>query len=215
MARLERLKGIRVAQQKEKEAAFELARQQEAAAAPKAAPAAVATEAEPVPIDGSSPESTQAANSSEKVLKKRKSAGKSKKHATATGCGSMEAMAAAWADTDRRGKLSMMRQVFKWTDGCGVQYVQREAALGTASMYGDIEASVTDDEFGVSCRHIVFEAHCFKYIHDAAGKVACHCPSSLHTYAVTCTNTLVSHAHTYTRTRPAQPMPMPWHMHTC
>jgi len=33
-----------------------------------------------------------------------------------------------------------MRLLLKWSDGCGVQYVQREAALGTASLYGDIEA---------------------------------------------------------------------------
>ena len=33
--------------------------------------------------------------------------------------------------------LHDMRLLLKWTDGCGCQYVQREAALGTASLFGD------------------------------------------------------------------------------
>lgn len=40
-------------------------------------------------------------------------------------------------DTDRRGKLPDMRIQSKFSDGCGYQYVQREAAHGTASLYGD------------------------------------------------------------------------------
>ena len=56
------------------------------------------------------------------------------------------------------------------------QYVQREAALGTASLYGDTEQlsqQATDPmaKLGVIGAHTVFEPHCFKYIHDAAGKV--------------------------------------------
>lgn len=78
--------------------------------------------------------------------------------------------------TDRRGKLIYMRLLIKWTDGCGVQYVQREAALGTASLYGDTELLGMMQQqlaaaFGVIGMHIVFEPHCFKFIHDAAGKV--------------------------------------------
>ena len=42
-------------------------------------------------------------------------------------------------EIDRRGKLTHMRMLIKFTDGCGVHYVQREAALGTAALYGDIE----------------------------------------------------------------------------
>ena len=69
-----------------------------------------------------------------------------------------------------------MRIALKWSDGCGVQYVQREAALGTAAFYGDIEALARQAadaaaRFGVIALHVVFEPHCFKYIHDAAGKV--------------------------------------------
>jgi len=70
-----------------------------------------------------------------------------------------------------------MRLLLKWSDGCGVQYVQREAALGTASLYGDIEAHAKTmaiaeaAKLGVIGTHVVFEPHCFKYIHDAAGKV--------------------------------------------
>eukprot|EP00966_Prymnesium_polylepis_P257268 5943344-Prymnesium_polylepis.1 len=75
-----------------------------------------------------------------------------------------------------------MRLLIKLTDGCGSQYVQREAALGTASLYGDIEefsrqaaqaaaAAQATASFGVIGMHLVFEPHCFKGIHDAAGKV--------------------------------------------
>ena len=84
--------------------------------------------------------------------------------------------------------LKLMRLLIKWTDMCAVQYVQREAALGTASLYGDTEnlsqrrsstampaaASAADKAaaaFGVIGLHILFEPHCFKGIHDAAGKV--------------------------------------------
>jgi hypothetical protein len=78
--------------------------------------------------------------------------------------------------TNRRGKLPYLRLLLKWTDGCGVQYVQREAALGTASLYGDIEVlaeQATDPmaKLGVIGIHNIFPPHCFKYIHDAAGKV--------------------------------------------
>ena len=81
------------------------------------------------------------------------------------------------SSTDRRGELINMRLLIKWTDGCGVQYVQREAALGTASLYGDTELlgmmlrQQAAAAFGVIGMHIVFEPHCFKFIHDAAGKV--------------------------------------------
>ena len=43
-------------------------------------------------------------------------------------------------------------------------------------MYGDVEVltkQAADEaaKFGVIALHVVFEPHCFKYIHDAAGKV--------------------------------------------
>ena len=54
--------------------------------------------------------------------------------------------------------------------------MQREAALGTASLFGDTEVlsqQATDPmaKLGVIGVHVVFPPHCFKYIHDAAGKV--------------------------------------------
>ena len=43
-------------------------------------------------------------------------------------------------------------------------------------MYGDVEVltkQAADEaaKFGVIALHVVIEPHCFKYIHDAAGKV--------------------------------------------
>jgi hypothetical protein len=60
--------------------------------------------------------------------------------------------------TNRRGKLPYMRLILKWTDGCGVQYVQREAALGTASLFGDIEMHAPESMMwrGVMGMHVVF-----------------------------------------------------------
>ena len=133
--------------------AAEAAAEKEAAAA---AAAKVVAAGEQSADDSTSDEE---AGSSAKALKKRKSAGTKKTPAAAA---SADGEAPSIVDTDRRGKLVNMRLGFKWSDGCGVQYVQREAALGTASMHGDV---------GVIAVHIVFEPCCFKYIHDAAGKV--------------------------------------------
>jgi hypothetical protein len=114
-------------------------------------------------------------------------------------------IAQAFEETNRRGKLIFMRLALKWSDGCGVQYVQREAALGTASLHADIEhhakalAAIeqhAQEWEGVMGMHVVFppyacgkqsallrlpltlcfrsrqgHRHCFKFIHDAAGKV--------------------------------------------
>ena len=81
--------------------------------------------------------------------KKRASAGTSKAPVSAT-AGDTQALG---VDTDRRGKLPDMRIQVKFSDGCGYQYVQREAAHGTASLYGDT---------GVIGLHVVFEPNCFK-----------------------------------------------------
>ena len=103
------------------------------------------------------------------MLKKRTSAGKKRTAAvTTTECDTQAE--AVVVDTDRRGKLTKMRQQLAWSDGCGVQYVQREATLGTASMYGDIEALARQatspaEKFGVFAQHVVLEPHCFK-CHD-------------------------------------------------
>ena len=151
--RLKRLAAIRAAQEAEAEADAIVRAEAEsaAAAADAAAPAA------------------EAGNGKANKHKQRKSAGSSKAKATAHPESTVDA-----ACLDRRGKLINMRMLIKWTDGCGVQYVQREAALGTASLYGDIEAlakKVQMEFGGVIGLHIVFEPHCFKGIHDAAGKV--------------------------------------------
>jgi hypothetical protein len=100
----------------------------------------------------------------EKELQKRKTAGVKRK---AVAVPATEGDTQVEADPDRRGKLPRMRQQLAWSDGCGVQYVQREAALGTAAMYGDIEALARQatspaERFGVFGRHVVFEPHCFK-----------------------------------------------------
>ena len=115
-----------------------------------------------------------AAEEGGKVLKKRRSAGSTK----ATTAHAIDDDGGNATDTDRRGMLWLMRLLLKWTDGCGCQYVQREAALGTASLYGDTEvvakqkaAEEPAAAFGVLGVHVVFEPHCFKGIHDAAGKV--------------------------------------------
>jgi len=122
----------------------------------------------------------QPAQASEDVDKKkvhhqRKSAGVKRTSAADAAAGDTDVEVTV-VGTDRCGKLIHMRLMLKWTDGCGVQYVQREAALGTASMYGDIEllAKQAEDEaakFGVIALHVVFEPHLFKYIRDAAGKI--------------------------------------------
>ena len=132
-------------------------------------------EAEAEAAAAGAPAPAEAEKSSAKVLKKRKSAGKSKATATATADGGTDDEPCR-VSTDRRGMLKYMRLLLKWTDRCGVQYVQREAALGTASLYDDIQELAKDAEdpaaaFGVIGLHTLFEPHCFKYIHDAAGKV--------------------------------------------
>ena len=83
-------------------------------------------------------------------LKLRGGGGKCKKKSGVDGCGA----------------LPFMRLLIKWTDGCGVQYVQREAALGTAALYGDIQVLAKESTdpaaaFGVLGNHVVFEPHCF------------------------------------------------------
>ena len=55
-----------------------------------------------------------------------------------------------------------------------MQYVQREAALGTAALYGNIQVLAKESTdpaaaFGVLGNHVVFEPHCFKYIHARRG----------------------------------------------
>ena len=78
---------------------------------------------------------------------------------------------------DCRGKLPRMLKMLKNSDGCGVQYVQREAALGTAAMYGDTEemakanGATGAEGFGVVALHTVATPHTFKGIHDAGGKL--------------------------------------------
>ena len=73
--------------------------------------------------------------------------------------------------------LTSLLPPLKNTDGCGVQYVQREAALGTAAVYGDTEevakANVATgaESFGVVGLHVVATLHTFKGIHDAGGKL--------------------------------------------
>lgn len=109
-----------------------------------------------------------------KVLRKRRTAGQTKATATAS-AGDMQVEVTV-ESTDRRGKLHWMRLFIKLTDGCGVQYVQRQSAHGTASLYADIQAIAQQAadaaaRFGVIGLHIVCEPHCFKGIHDAAGKV--------------------------------------------
>ena len=158
-ARLERLARTRAAQERQK-AAEAVEREQSAA---------VAT-AEPLPAPAATP-----ASGGKKPLQKRKGAGEKRKAPALATEGDTPA-AAVVVDTDRRGKLQKMRQQLTWSDGCGVQYVQREAALGTASMYGDIEVlaqQATDPaaKFGVFGRHVVFEPHCFKYRPHAYARV--------------------------------------------
>ena len=158
--RLDRLAAVKAQQKKEKDAELALAREQEEAAAPAAAAPAAAAPA--------------AAANSAPVLKKRATAGVSKRP-VATAATDDEEMASTDAAYGR-GTLPRMRLLIKFTDGCGVQYVQREAAHGTASLYADTEElskQLADkaEKFGVFGVHVVFEPHCFKYIHDAAGKV--------------------------------------------
>ncbi len=57
-----------------------------------------------------------------------------------------------------------------------MQYVQREAALGTAALYGNIQVLAKESTdpaaaFGVLGNHVVFEPHCFKYIHTRETRV--------------------------------------------
>ena len=158
--RLKRLEVTLAAQKKHKEAEATLAARESSAAGSSSTVA-------PASVDG--PPSA----SDEKVLKKRATAGVKKPTAVPVDSTFTETTA---MDTDRRGKLTLMRLLLKWSDGCGVQYVQREAALGTASLYGDIEelarqAATEVLALGVIGLHVVFEPHCFKGIHDAAGKV--------------------------------------------
>ena len=157
--RLERLESFRAQEERRKEGEALLCEQRAAEAAAESTPAAA-----------------EEPEGGKKVLKKRKSAGTSKTKVTAEE--GDEGLEQATASSDRRGRLPLMRLLLKWTDGCGVQYVQREAALGTASLYGDIEELAKQQPaidakaaFGVIGMHVVFEPYCFKYIHDAAGKV--------------------------------------------
>jgi len=120
MLRLERRKNTLAAQEKEKEAEEEQRRQEREA--DSATAHATALEPEPEVAGG-------------KQLKKRASAGRRR---AATEITSEDA---PFVNTDGRGTLKKMRLMVKFTDGCGVQYVQRQAALGTASFYGDTEVS--------------------------------------------------------------------------
>ena len=52
-----------------------------------------------------------------------------------------------------------------------MQYVQREAALGTAALYGNIQVLAKESTdpaaaFGVLGNHVVFEPHCCIYTRD-------------------------------------------------
>ena len=145
----------------------------------------------------------------EKELQKRKTAGVKRK---AVAVPATEGDTQAEADTDRRGKLPRMRQQLAWSDGCGVQYVQREAALGTAAMYGDIEALARQatspvERFGVFGRHVVFEPHCFKcrdihmhmtcmacawHVHVCMC-MACYMHMHVHVHAYVCMHMHMSH----------------------
>lgn len=126
-----------------------------------------------VPAPAPSPAPAVAPKPKGREHKQRASAGKAKAIPVAA---TADDLVVTVVGTDRRGALTKMRIALKWSDGCGVQYVQREAALGTAAFYGDIEALARQAadaaaRFGVIALHVVFEPHCFKYIHDAAGKV--------------------------------------------
>ena len=159
--RLKRREALLAAQAREKEAEALVQQQKESEPATSSnAPAAAASSSAPPSSKGG------------KVHKQRATAGKPKATTSADG----PAVTVVDVDTCRRGKLIYMRLLLKWSDGCGVQYVQREAALGTAALYGDIEALAKEmaiDEaakFGVIGTHVVFEPHCFKYIHDAVSQ---------------------------------------------
>ena len=144
--RLVRLKSTQEARAREAEAvALAAAAASSAAASASSAVAASST--------------ATAASGAPRVHRQRKAA--KRKADDMASCTQAET-AAVLHPEDYRGKLGRMRLKYKWTDGCGVQYVQRQSALGTASFYADT---------GVLCEHIVFPPHCFKYIHDAAGKV--------------------------------------------
>ena len=61
------------------------------------------------------------------------------------------------------------------SDGCGVQYVQRQPALGPAALYSDTKELAKKQQqagaaSGVIGIHIVVAPHC-KCMHDAVGKV--------------------------------------------
>ena len=156
--RLERLEAFEAAQQRAKEAdALVRKQEEEVAAAATTVPGKAAEE------------------SGHRPRKKRRTKPGSSSAAADVGAED-EAEDSDGCCGDGRGALPLMRLLIKWTDGCGAQYVQREAALGTAALYGDIEALAKGSTnpaaaFGVLGNHVVFEPHCFKYIHDAAGKV--------------------------------------------
>ena len=197
--RLKRLAAIRAAQKQDEEADLAIAahKQQSAAAAFTSASASASSASTSTSASAPS-EPTDSAKSLQKRAPKRKASGPAEETDDVT----------AKEGIDRRGKLKRMRLSLKFSDGCGVQYRQREAALGTASLYGDIEALAQGqspppppppppptppppppppppmppppppppplEEYmppGVIGLHVVFEPNCFKYIHDAAGKV--------------------------------------------
>ena len=156
VARLAELEKIKAAMKAQKQA-------EEASAAAAAAAAAAAEDDDEEEGEGAQ-------------RKKRRNAGVKRKRREEDDSDAQEADADAH-DTDRRGQLTRMTKSLKNTDDCGVQYVQREAALGTASLYGDTEEvakanGAKDAEgFGVIGLHMVAAPHTFKGIHDAGGKL--------------------------------------------
>ena len=70
-------------------------------------------------------------------------------------------------EVSRRGKLRRPR----WLAPAGPRWLTEPGRH-----LGDIELLAQQAEgavakFGVACKHIVFPPHCFKYSHDAAGKL--------------------------------------------
>ena len=162
--RLERLSKRRAAEQARKaEEAAAAAREHSEAASSSATPAPAATaEGGSGTATAEGGGGTATAEGGGGKLKKRASAGTTRGAPAAAAADGGAPVGRLAVDTDRRGKLTLMRLVLKMTDGCGVQYVQREAALGTAALYGDIEAlsqQATEAvaRFGVIGLHVVCE----------------------------------------------------------
>jgi hypothetical protein len=114
--RLERLEAIEAAQQRAKEADALVRKQEEEVAA------AAAT----VP--------DEAAEESGRRPRKKRRTNQGSSSAAAAVSAEDEAADSDGRCGDGRGTLPFMRLLIKWTDGCGAQYVQREAALGTAAL---------------------------------------------------------------------------------